>query len=150
MFTLNFLLSSPYLPVPIPIKAMSDTNAASTLSTDASIERPPGNCPKYDTLRDSVAHLSSRVRDTAGDAGLFVSDQLAEAVKVAAELRDRTLSEKSLAEARDLPILKSLRRTAHTVLDIGFDLGAVAVHVGFEGADRLLRRSERTSATKAD
>jgi 4-hydroxy-3-methylbut-2-enyl diphosphate reductase len=128
---------------------MDDSKASATLSTGASRRTDSsGVGASIDSVLDTAADLATSLRDTAENAGEFASDQVARVVKAAAELRDRTVSEKMLAEARNRPFLQGFRKSAHVALDVGFDAAAVAVQAGLDGLDLVLRRPAKEGAAK--
>jgi 4-hydroxy-3-methylbut-2-enyl diphosphate reductase len=102
-----------------------------------------------DSVLDAAADLAKNLRETAEDAGEFASDQVARVVKAAADIRDRTINEKMLAEARNRPFLQGFRKSAHSALDVGFDAAAVAVQAGLDGLDLVLRRTDKDGVAKA-
>lgn len=90
-----------------------------------------------ENVRSAARDLAARVRDTAVSVGEFAEGELAFAVGVAEDLRDRSIAPELLEGARSLPVLSGLRVTSHRVVDLGFDVVGVGVRVGSDAVDEF-------------
>lgn len=86
-------------------------------------------------LQDAVTNLLDQLGKSSISIGNIAARELAVAVAVASDVRDNGLNEKVLAESRDISLLSDTRKTAHSIVDLGFDLAGFSVHT----LDRSLR-----------
>lgn len=91
-----------------------------------------------ENVREAARDLANRLRDTTVSIGEFATDELAFAVGIAEDIRDRAVSPELLKEAQALPVLRSLRQTSHRVVDLGFDAVSVGVKLGSDAVDDFL------------
>lgn len=96
------------------------------------------NLGGLENVRAAARDLAERVRDTGIALGEFADRELAFAVGLAEDIRDKTVSAELMKEARALPVVSGFRATTHRVVDLGFDAVAVGVKVGGDALDDFL------------
>lgn len=104
------------------------------------VSRKRGGTDSLADALDAAADLATRLRETVEDVADFAGDQVDRVTRTAEELRDRNLDAKALEAARRRPAVARIRKSTHTVLDLGIDVAAVALNIGIDGVDLLLRR----------
>jgi 4-hydroxy-3-methylbut-2-en-1-yl diphosphate reductase len=125
---------------PKEIIDMTEANASKV--EDATALRKRNASASLSEALDAAADLAARLRETAEDVADFAGDQVDRVVRTAEELRDRNLNPKALDAARARPGLSRIRKSSHSVLDVGFDLAAVALNAGIDGLDLVLRSNQ--------
>lgn len=88
----------------------------------------------------SVRVLARQARELVEQTGGVAERELAMALTVAEELRDRVVSKEKLEESRAQPLLKALRVDAHRAVDLGFDAAALSYTVAVEAVETFLDR----------
>lgn len=123
------------------------------MTDTAEIEAMKNRADDDDRLRglESVSlaarELAANVRRSSVALGELVKDQLAVAVAIAEDIRDRTVTPELLREARAVPVLSGLRVTSHRVVDLGFDAAGIGIRLGSDAVDQFLApRSEKSVA----
>lgn len=91
-----------------------------------------------DAATKSARDLAERLITTGIDAGDFVEKELGLIVSKVEGIRDRSVSEERLIDAREVPVTSGLRETTHRVVDLGFDALTVTIKMGSEALDDLL------------
>ncbi len=86
-------------------------------------------------LQDAVSNLLDQVGKSSSSIATVAARELAIAVSVANDIRDTALNEEVLVESRDIDLIRNVRKTAHSVVDLGFDLAALSART----VDRSLR-----------
>lgn len=95
----------------------------------------------------AARELAENVRRSSVALGTVVEEQLAVAVDIAEDIRDRAVTEELLRDAREVPVLKGLRVTSHRVVDLGFDAVGIGVRLGTDAVEQFLSpRSEKALA----
>lgn len=108
--------------------------------TDTKIETTAaGATDRPDTLQNAVDNLAQQLGRTGNSIGMLAARELAVAAKVAGDLRDTTLSEGTLKKARSNELIGTLRKTAHVVVDLGFDTAAVALQTATISVDAFIK-----------
>jgi hypothetical protein len=74
----------------------------------------------------SVRRLSRSGRDLITDVGEVLERELAMAIRISERLRDETVSDRTLAEARSLRVQSGLRKSGHRAVDLVADAVGVA------------------------
>lgn len=97
-----------------------------TPRTRSTAATKPGQAAGLEDLTRSVRVLARSSRDLLADAGGVLERELAMAVQVSERLRDETVSDELLREARAVRVQAGLRRSAHSVVDLVADAVGVA------------------------
>jgi len=96
-----------------------------------------------DVIR-SVRVLARQARELVEQAGGVAEREVAMALTVTEDVRDRVVSKDALTKARQQPLLRGLRQDAHRAVDIAFDAAATVYVFGVEIVEGFLDRP-RTS-----
>jgi hypothetical protein len=90
----------------------------------------------------AARELAAQLQKSAAAAGGLAEREIKMLVDVAEDVRDRSVKEAVLKEAREIKFLAGLRGSTHRVVDMGFDALGVSLVVAadvvgrFAGADR--------------
>jgi hypothetical protein len=96
-----------------------------------------------DDVVTSVRKLARSTANLGAASAEVLERELAMAIRISEQIRDRMISREALEEARKQEVLSSLRTDAHRAVDLVADVGAVGI-VAF--SDFLTRFIDQRSA----
>jgi hypothetical protein len=102
-----------------------------------------------ENVLSSARDVAQRLREATVSVGEFSEEELAFVVGLAEDIRDRTISQELLKEARELPVLGGLRVTTHRMVNLGFDAVSVGVKLGSDTFDDFLSPRDQRSPAPA-
>jgi len=112
-------------------------------------DQPQRDAAGLDDVVRSVRVLARQARELVEQAGGVVETELAMALNVVEEVRDRVMSKEALEKARQQTLLSGLRQDAHRAMDLAFDAAATAYVFGVDIVDRILDRPRVVSTAPA-
>jgi hypothetical protein len=119
-----------------------------TKTRAAATARPNTTGAGVEEVTRTARQVTRTGRDLITDVGEVLERELAMAVSIAERLRNESVSEQMLAEARSLRVQSGVRDSAHRVVDMVADAVGVATLTVARFGERLADEPRRTLSAR--